>query len=124
MIGFWFIAKRIFFFAFDNWRVVLPVAVFAAIAFWFLIHYGCSKPAPKLNQEEIIKSQQAIAANDRKTQIEILTNSEVREANIDANVAAGRNATINAIANSRAEWSQKSNEEIAAELERRARENQ
>ena len=120
MTGFLFIVKRIFYFCVDNYRVVLPIAVFVVIAFWLLIHYGCSKPAPKLNQEEIIKSQQAIAANDRKTQIEILANSDVRVQDIDANVAAGRNATVNAIADSKAEWSQKSNEELAAELERRA----
>ena len=119
-MGFLFILKRIGYFALDNWRVVLPVAVGAAILLWLLIHYGCQKPAPKLNNEEILKSQQAIAVQDRQTQIAILANSDVREQQIDANVAAGRNATVNAIADSKAEWSQKSNEELAAELERRA----
>ena len=112
----WLFVKR-------YWILYGVLGLFVLFGVLFVFR-ACSKPAPKLNNEEIRKAQDAIAANDRKTQIEILTNSEVREANIDANVAAGRNATINAIANSRAEWSQKSNEEIAAELERRARENQ
>lgn len=120
-MGFLFVLKRIWYFIYDNWRVVLPVAVFAVVLIWVAVHYGCQKPAPKLNQQEITAEQQAIAAKDRQTQIAILVNSDVREQAIDANVAAGRNATVNAIADSKAEWSQKSNEELAAELERRAK---
>jgi hypothetical protein len=104
-------------------RIVLSVAAFLVILVLSIALFrACGHRAPKLNNDEILKSQQAIAANDRQTQIEILANSDVREQQIDSNIAAGRNATVNAIADSKAEWANKTNEEIAAELERRSKE--
>ena len=109
----WLFVKR-------YWILYGVLGLFVLFGVLFVFR-ACSKPAPKLNNEEIRKAQDAIAANDRKTQIEVLANSDVREQAIDANVAAGRAATVNAIAISKAEWSNKSNEELAAELERRAK---
>src|SRR5690348_5299871 len=98
-----------------QWTWPLKLASVLGFALIVLIIFigirGCGKPAPKFNQQEIQKAQQAIADNDRRTQVEILANSDGRVANIDANVAAGRNAMVNAIANSKAEWAQKSNQE-------------
>lgn len=90
------------------------------VLFVLFIFKACSKPAPKLNQQEIMAAQSAIAANDRQKQIEVLANSDVRELRIDSNVAAGRKETINAIANSKATWANATNEQLAEELERRA----
>lgn len=104
-----------------HWRTV--AIAFAVVAFLVLVaitYRGCSKRTPQLNNDEIIKSQKAIAEQDRQTQIEILANSDAREKNIDANISNAKAAAVNAIADSKAEWSQRSNDEIAAELERRA----
>lgn len=79
-----------------------------------LVFRSCNKP-PKLDQKEIIKAQQAIAKEDRKEMIEILTNSTVREQGIDNSVKMAEEATEAAKRN----YSQLSNDELAAELEKR-----
>lgn len=78
--------------------------------------YSCLKPQPKLDQKEIIEAQQAIETGDRKKAIEILTNSTVREQGIDNSIKLAEEATEKA----KREYGQLSNDEIAAELERRA----
>lgn len=106
-----------------HWRIV----VYAALALVVLISgvmlfRSCGKKTPKLDQAEIIKAQQAIAANDRKIMVETIANSDAREAAIDQNLANAKQVTMETVANSKAEWANKTNEELAAELERRSHE--
>jgi len=110
----WFVA---------HWRIVAYI-VLAGILFIGvgLIFSRCGKKQPKLDQEAIIKAQQAIAANDRKQMVEILANSDAKEAAIDQTVDNAKVATINAGANSRATWANANNEELRLELERRSHE--
>lgn len=98
-----------------HWRLVLYLL--AGLALILLVVFAlksCNKP-PALNQQEIIKAQQAIEKNDRKVMVEILSNSDVREQGIDNSIKAAENATAEAKQN----YQGKSNEELAAELERR-----
>jgi len=98
--------------------VLLSIAALV-IGLWIsrLFHH-----APKLNEKQITAAQQAIATNDREQMTKILVDSDVAEKQIDANVAYSNTQTTNAQAESRQKWSQASNEEMQAELERRARE--
>lgn len=79
-----------------------------------LVFRACDKP-PKLNQQDTIKAQQAIAKEDRKEMIEVLTKSKVEEQGIDNSIKAAEEATDKA----KREYSQLSNDELAKELERR-----
>lgn len=98
--------------------VICLIAVFAAA----IIFRSCNRPKePKLNHDEIRAAQQAIADNDREKMLYILAQSEGREAEADKNIDEAEKAATEAITKAHREWSQKSNEEIAAELERRAR---
>lgn len=79
------------------------------------IFRACNRP-PKLDEKQIQKVQKAIAAEDRKEMIKILAESDVREAGIDDSIKAVEQATEDATKN----YNGKSNEDLAAELNRRA----
>lgn len=81
---------------------------------------SCFSRKPKLDEKAIQTAQKAIAEQDRKTMIEVLTNSDVAEKRIDANLANAKTETINAIQDARKNAEQMTNEELAAELNRRA----
>ena len=98
-----------------HWRLVAgAVAVVFLVIVFGLIFRSCNKP-PKLDQKEIQKAQQAIQEQDRKVMVEILTNSTVREQAIDSNIKQAEEATEAA----KRDYSKLSNDELAAELERR-----
>lgn len=118
------ILANAFGFVVEKWRWF---AVFAAIVLAFVLLgfiFRAFHKSPKLNQVEIVKSQTAIATQDREEMTKILVDSDVREKNIDANVAYANTEVVNAQAESKKQWSTASNDEMAAELERRAQENQ
>ena len=112
--------RRIWFFAVDNWKVLLPASFLLVVLCWVLWSFARSRPAPKLDQKEIIEAQQAIAERDDAKMRDILAASDVREKQIDANVAAGRTETVNAIADAKKRYEAMPADELAAELERRA----
>lgn len=85
---------------------------------------SCFTKTPKLNQVEIQKAQQAIAAQDRKEMIEVLAQSDAREKAADATEIEANVVKQNAVAESKKQWADASNEDMAAELERRAKESQ
>ena len=101
-------AQRIVF-----WVLVVGGVCILGILCIFVLR-ACNKP-PSLDQEEIIKAQQAIEKEDRKTMVEILTNSDVREQAIESNIKQAEEATREAKQN----YQGKTNEELAQELERR-----
>jgi hypothetical protein len=113
----WF--KLIGFFLWDNKKVVLPIIGILILTIWFT--RACNRP-PKLDEKAIQRAQQAIAENDREKMKEVLAESEVREQNIDANLAMADRQKVEALANARKKAEQMSNEELAAELERRMHE--
>ena len=110
-----FIFKRAFYFVIDNWQIVLAVIVLAILGLWLR---SCLSRPPKLDEKAIQKAQQAIAVQDREKMIEVLAESDTREDEIDSNIKAIENARENAKKN----YTGLRNEDLAAELERRAKE--
>lgn len=101
-----------------HWKLVAGmVAVFLVTVLFVMVLRSCNKP-PKLDQQEIIKAQQAIAENDRKEMIEVLAESAVKEQGIDNSVKAAEQATEKA----KQDYSKLTNDQLAAELEKRLQE--
>lgn len=105
------------------WPKVISIAI-VVIVLGLLIGFckGEFKRSPKLNQVEIQKAQTAIATQDRKEMIEVLVQSDAREKAADASEIEANTVTVNAQAESRKQWANASNDEMAAELERRSHE--
>jgi len=122
MTGILFFIKRCFWFLWDNPRILIVALAVLLLLVIGLQMRGCFRAKPKLSQQEIIELQKAIATEDRKAMEKILIDSDVREKQIDGNVVNAKMDTVNAIADAKKKASQMSNEELAAELERRARE--
>jgi len=116
-MGFIFLLKRVGFFVFDHWKLVLAAIVLLIAGVW--LYRACNRP-PKLDEKAIQRAQQAIAEQDRKAMIEVLTESDVTEKQINANLANAENEKLKALAEARKRANEMTNEELAAELERRA----
>jgi uncharacterized membrane protein YdfJ with MMPL/SSD domain len=101
--------------------IVLAIAAIAIIVGSVLAFRSCGRREPKLNQAEIQAAQRAIAEQDREQMLYILAESEAREAAADKDLDEAKKAATEAVMQVNREWSNKSNEEIAAELERRAK---
>jgi hypothetical protein len=116
-----------------GWQLkAISIAVLLGIVLLSVVFYkACNRP-PKLNQVEIQKAQKAIAEQDRKEMIQVLAESEAREQVADEareqvadETAVNANAEkLNAIHESKEKWATASTDDMAAELERRARESQ
>lgn len=119
LAGIGFFLKRLVYFVIDHWKIILPVIAILIIGIF--VYRACNKP-PKLDEKAIQKAQRAIAENDRKAMEEVLIESEVAEKQIDQNLANADRQKLEAISEARKKVSQMNNEELAAELERRARE--
>jgi len=78
--------------------------------------YRVFNPPPKLNEKQIAVAQKAIEVEDRKQMIEVLAESDTAEHNIDSNIKLAEQATEDA----KKSYADKSNQELAAELNRRA----
>lgn len=116
------ILANAFGFVIEKWRwfVIFGalLLVFVLIGFIFkAFHHG-----PKLDQKQIQRAQTAIAKDDRDEMTRVLVESDVAEKKIDGNLAYSSTNTQNAIADSKKQWADRSNDELAAELERRAQE--
>ncbi len=109
------ILKKAFWFVIDNWKIVVPAVVILVGCIW--VYRACNRP-PKLNEKEIQKAQTAIAKQDREEMVKILAESEVRETAIDTTLQQAERATEDAKRN----YNRLTNEELAAELERRSKE--
>ena len=111
----WWFLKRVFWFCIDNWKVVLPAVVLLIGVIW--LYRACNRP-PKLDEKAIQKAQQAIAENDRKKMLEVLAESDTAEDAIDSNI---KQIELDREA-AKKNYTGLSNDELAAELERRAKE--
>ena len=93
------------------WAVLLVAGV--VVLFLVLQVRSCFNRPPRLDQEQIIKAQQAIAKEDRREMIEVLAESKVKEEGIDNSIKAAEEATEKA----KQDYSKLTNEQLAAELE-------
>lgn len=99
---------------------VLGLIAIVALGLW--AHSCWNSHKAKLNEKQIIAAQQAIAKDDRKEMVEILAQSDAAEAETNATVANAKADTVNAIAESKKKAETMSNQELADELNRRAKE--
>lgn len=112
------ILQRIGWLFVDNWRIIVPaVAVFViVIGLW---SYCGKRNAPKLNEAEIQKAQQAIEQHNDEKLKEVLAAADAREQGIDANVARSDANTKQAVEDAKKKYSDMNTDELAAELEKR-----
>lgn len=123
MTGILFFIKRVGWFLWDNKRItIIGLAILVLLIAGVFTYRGCKARRVRLNQQEIIDAQKAIAAEDRKAMEKILVDSDVREKQINENLVNAKTETVNAIAEAKKKAAQMTNEELAAELERRAKE--
>jgi hypothetical protein len=117
--------KNVFGWCVAHWRLLVYAGLACVVLIMGVVLFrSCGKKTPKLDQQEIIKAQQAIEEHDRKTMIDTLANSDVREKEINGELANAKDAKVNAIADSKTQWANANNQELADELERRAKESQ
>lgn len=95
-------------------RVVLFVIIAVLIIAGLWIRSCVNKP-PRLNEQQIQKAQQAIAKQEREEMLEVLAESDTAEDAIDSSL---KQIEIDKEAAKRS-YSGFSNDELAAELERR-----
>lgn len=99
-------------------KLISAAIVLALLLLPLLLMRGCGKP-PKLDEAEIQKGEQAVKERNDKELREILTNSDVREKQIDANLAYAENKTVEAIHEAKEKYRNMNTDELAAELEKR-----
>lgn len=115
-----FFFKRAFYFCVDNWKVVLPVVLAIVLGLYLLVKWN--NRHAKLDQESIIKAQQAIASQEKAKMEEVFAQIEVKDQNIDANIAFSETKKINALAEARKKAREMSREELEDYLEERVNE--
>lgn len=99
------------------WRYFATgLAVLVLLIAIVFTYRSCSRPA-KLDEAAIQKAQNAIAENDRRKMIEVLAEIDTKEAEIDSTIKQIEMDRERAKKN----YIDKTNAELAAELERRAR---
>lgn len=109
----------------QRWVVWIVIAIIGVIVLIIAFSLkSCFTRTPKLDQQQIQKAQKAIETQDRKEMIEVLAQSDAQEKAADVSVIEANAVTQNAIQESKKKWSDASNDEMAAELERRAKESQ
>lgn len=102
-----------------HWRTVAVVLAAVIVLVASIALFRSCGPKPKLDEKEIQDSIKAIEEkNDTKLK-EILANVDVREKQIDANLANAKNATVNAYADARKKYSNMNTADLAAEIEAR-----
>lgn len=103
-----------------RWILVGVVAVVVLVASVFVFR-SCNGRKVKLNEKQIQDAKIAIAENDRQAMEKVLVESEVAEKQIDGNLVNAKTETVNAIADAKQKAATMTNDELAAELERRAK---
>lgn len=98
-----------------HWRLVAVAAGVCILGILCIfVLRACNKP-PKYDHEAVLEAQEAIEKGERQKAIQILAESDVKEQGIDNSIKLAEEATEKAKQN----YTGKTNEELAAELERR-----
>ena len=120
MIGLWL--ANIIGFIYHFRRIIAITMLAAAVVIAVVLgmrNCDTSQP-PQLSNAEIIAAQEAIAHNDREKMLQVLAESDARVAMVDKSLDEAKRAVDESVTKTYQEWSSRSNEELAAELERRA----
>lgn len=80
---------------------------------------ACMRPTPHLDEEQIQRGEEAVRQRNDARLREILTNSDVRAAEINANVVGASVEVYNATQESKRRWANANIDELREEFERR-----
>lgn len=80
---------------------------------------SCMRPTPHLDEEQIQRGEEAIRQRNDARLREILTNSDVRAAEINQNVAGASAAVYDATQEAKRRWANANIDELREEFERR-----
>jgi hypothetical protein len=106
-----------------HWRVLAyGVAALVLLIAVGVIYKGCGKHEPKFNQKEVTEAQNAVETHNVEKQKDVLAKSDVREEKDVEQINEGDAATKQAIEDAKHKYDGMTNDELAAELERRAKE--
>lgn len=100
-----------------KWRLFAVLAGILLLVVLIALASRACRSQPKLDHEQIQKAQQAIREQDRKEMIQVLAESDAREQAIDNSIKAAEQATEDAKQN----YTGLTNDELADELNRRAK---
>jgi len=119
MTGILFFIRRVGWFLWDNPRYLVFLLAGILLLVIGLQMRGCFTKQVKFNEKETFEANQAIETQNRKEMVEVLAQSDVREKQIDANVAKSEDAVLKAFEESRKKYSEMDNDALAKELEAR-----
>ncbi len=102
-------------------RIFVGIVALIVLIIVVFVFRACNKRTVKFDEKEILEAQTAIANQDRQKQIEILAKSDAKEAVAEEIIANADAIKINTIHESKKKWSEATDAEIQAELERRAK---
>ena len=120
MIGLWLANIIGFIYHFRRIIAITMLAAAVVIAVVLVMRSCDTSQPPQLSNAEIIAAQEAIAHNDREKMLQVLAESDARVAMVDKSLDEAKRAVDESVTKTYQEWSSRSNEELAAELERRA----
>lgn len=80
---------------------------------------SCMRPVPRLDEEQIQRGEEAVRQRNDARLREILTNSDVRAAEINQNVAGASAAVYDATQEAKRRWANANIDELREEFERR-----
>lgn len=110
---------KAFRFVLARWRYF---AIGAGILLLLIVFYAsCGKKEVKLDEKGIQEAKIAIAERDEKKAAEVLAKSDAQEAIADNHSVEAEKVYINTLKESREKWANTPLDEMAAELERRAK---
>jgi Na+-transporting methylmalonyl-CoA/oxaloacetate decarboxylase gamma subunit len=104
-----------------NWTAkAISIGVLAVLIILVIVGVrSCGKHEPKFNQKEVTEAQNAVETHNVEKQKEVLAKSDVREEKDVEQINEGDAATKQAIEDAKHKYDGITNDELAAELEKR-----
>jgi ABC-type multidrug transport system fused ATPase/permease subunit len=114
------IAANIIGFIVAKWRIILVAIGIFVVVFGVALLWKRCTPPQKLDEKQIEKGEKAKKDQNDAELKQILVESDVRSAAIDANTQDASARTVNAANESHKKWDNANRDEIQAEFDRRA----
>jgi preprotein translocase subunit SecF len=103
-----------------HWRLLAyGVAALVLLIAVVVIYQSCGKKEVKFNQKEVTEAQNAVETHNVEKQKDVLAKSDVREEKDVEQINEGDAATKQAIEDAKHKYNGMTNDELAAELEKR-----
>lgn len=103
-----------------NWKIALPAAIVVTLLLGGGLWWACRPaPAPKLDQEQILKNQEALRSGEAERVKQAVIESKMKEAEIDANRADADVQRLKAVQEAKQEANRMTPQELTDFLENR-----